>query len=105
MYYEYNIKSLIGVFFSQNYVGSDWYTVHEPVLRVVFDKDRGHFFYETENGIGKGYWGCGHQACIRDFYRCLEEGRRFQADVKGVENTFETVMRIYEKGEDIWNKE
>jgi hypothetical protein len=63
-----------------------------------------HFFYETENGIGKGYWGCGHQACIRDFYRCLEEGRRFQADVKGVENAFETVMRIYEKGEHTWNR-
>lgn len=57
-----------------------------------------HFSYETANGIGKGYWGCGHQACIRDFYRCLEEGRRFQGDVKGVENTFETMMRIYEKG-------
>ena len=63
-----------------------------------------HFFYETANGIGKGYWGCGHQACIRDFYRCLEEGKRFQADVKGVEHTFETMMRIYEKGEKTWNR-
>ena len=57
-----------------------------------------HFSYETENGIGKGYWGCGHQACIRDFYRCLEEGRRYQGDVEGVTNTFETMMRIYEAG-------
>ena len=57
-----------------------------------------YFSYETENGIGKGYWGCGHQACIRDFYRCLEEDRRFQGDVKGVETTFETMMRIYEAG-------
>ena len=54
--------------------------------------------YETENGIGKGYWGCGHQACIRDFYRCLEEGRRYQGDVEGVEITFDTMMRIYEAG-------
>jgi len=57
-----------------------------------------HFSYETANGIGKGYWGCGHQACIRDFYRCLEKGNAFQGDVKGVENTFETMMRIYESG-------
>ncbi len=63
-----------------------------------------YFSYETENGIGKGYWGCGHQACIRDFYRCLEEDRRFQGDVKGVETTFETMMRIYEKGEHTWNR-
>ncbi len=63
-----------------------------------------HVSYETANGIGKGYWGCGHQACIRDFYRCLEEGERFQGDVKGVENTFETMTRIYEKGENTWNR-
>ncbi len=63
-----------------------------------------HFSYERSNGIGKGYWGCGHQACIRDFYRCLEEGKRFQGDVKGVENTFETMIRIYEKGEHTWNR-
>ena len=57
-----------------------------------------HFSYETENGIGKGYWGCGHQACIRDFYRCLEQGSTFQGNLKGVENTFDTMMRIYEAG-------
>ncbi len=57
-----------------------------------------HFSYETKNGIGKGYWGCGHEACIRDFYRCMEEGRRFQGDAEGVENTFDTMMRIYEAG-------
>jgi len=57
-----------------------------------------HSTYEIENGIGKGYWGCGHQACIRDFYRCLEQGSAFQGDIKGVENTFETMMRIYEAG-------
>lgn len=57
-----------------------------------------HFSYETKNGIGKGYWGCGHWDCIRDFYRCLEQKIAFQGDVKGVENTFETMMRIYEAG-------
>lgn len=57
-----------------------------------------HFSCETKNGIGKGYWGCGHQACIRDFYRCLEPGDAFLGDVKGVEHTFDTMMRIYETG-------
>ena len=62
------------------------------------------FSYETANGIGKGYWGCGHQACIRDFYRCLEEGKRFQGDIEGVEVTFDAMMSIYEKGENTWNR-
>lgn len=62
------------------------------------DDGASHFSYETENGIGKGYWGCGHQACIRDFYRCLEQGNAFQGGIKGVKNTFETMMCIYEAG-------
>lgn len=56
-----------------------------------------HFTYETKNGIGKGYWGCGHRACIRDFYRCLEQQSTFQGNIRGVEATFETMMRIYKK--------
>lgn len=54
---------------------------------------------ESETGIGKDYWGCGHRSCIRDFYRCLEDGRRYQGDLSGVENTFDTMMRIYEAAE------
>ena len=69
----------------------------EVTLRTAEDGTE-HFSFETENGIGKGYWGCGHQACIRDFYRCMEEDRRYQGDVKGVETTFDTMMRIYEAG-------
>lgn len=57
--------------------------------------------YEHSNGIGKGYWGCGHLACIRDFYRCLEQEVPYQGDISGVENVFDVTMRIYEtaKGE------
>jgi len=57
-----------------------------------------HFSYETANGNGKGYWGCGHQACIREFYRSQEQGSTFPENIKGVETTFETMMRIYEAG-------
>lgn len=46
-YYEYNINSLMAAIFSQNYVASEWNTVHEPVHRVVFDTDSGFFYYET----------------------------------------------------------
>jgi len=69
-----------------------------------------HILCEQKDGIGKGYWGCGHDACIRDFYRCLEHSRVFQGNIAGVENTFDTMMKIYEdagknrKGEEIWNR-
>ncbi len=63
-----------------------------------------YFSYEQKNGIGKGYWGCGHEACIKDFYGCLERKERFLVDVKGVENTFEVMMKIYEGGEGVWNR-
>lgn len=45
---------------------------------------------------GKGYWGCGHEACIRDFYDCLESGKEYRSDLASTENTFNTVMDIYE---------
>lgn len=64
-----------------------------------------HFVYEQKSGMGKGYWGCGHQACIRDFYDCLEKNVRFQTDIQGVENTFQALKKIYEeKGEGLWNR-
>lgn len=63
-----------------------------------------HFVYEQKAGIGKGYWGCGHEACIADYYRCLEESRTFAVNLCGVENTMKTIFEIYEKGEGKWNR-
>ena len=50
---------------------------------------------EQKEGIGKGYWGSGHLACIRDFYLCLDEKKSFSGNLEGVENTFRTMMEIY----------
>ena len=55
-----------------------------------------HVDCEREIGMGKAYWGCGHRACIRDFYQKLDGREPYQNDLKGVENTFQTMMRIYE---------
>ncbi len=60
------------------------------------DGETEQYAYEQIAGIGKGYWGCGHQACIHDFYNCQNNGTAFQNDLHGVENTFDTMMRIYE---------
>ena len=52
-YYEYNINSLMAALLSKNYVSSNWNTVYEPVLRVVFDTDSGFFYYETDQHFYK----------------------------------------------------
>ena len=54
-----------------------------------------HYICEQTHGIGKDYWGCGHKACIEDFYRCLDNGETFRNNLAGVENSFMTMMRIY----------
>lgn len=46
--------------------------------------------------LGKAYWGSGHEACIRDFYRCLAEKTAYLNDLPSVENTFYTMMDIYD---------
>jgi predicted dehydrogenase len=45
---------------------------------------------------GKTYWGSGHEACIRDFYDCLETGKDYFNDLVSVQNTFYTMMDIYD---------
>jgi predicted dehydrogenase len=57
-----------------------------------------HFLCEQEQGIGKDYWGCGHKACIRDFYRALDSGERYRNDLQGTAATFRTMMEIYREG-------
>ena len=43
----------------------------------------------------KNYWGFGHKACIKDFYRCLTTGDPFPVNLKSTENSFRTMMKIY----------
>lgn len=76
----------------------------QEVTLYVEDKAPEHFLCEQTQGIGKGYWGCGHKDCIRDFYECLENGKPFQNSLNGVENTFYVMMKIYNKGEGSWKK-
>ncbi len=65
---------------------------------TIYSKEEApkHFMRDLGQGIGKNYWGCGHKACIEDFYWTLQTGRHYQNDLQGVENTFRTMMKIYE---------
>ena len=75
---------------------------NEVVLR---NREKMQIFSPKEDsGIGKGYWGCGHAACIRDFCESLEGGKKFPIGIREIENTFYTMMKIYERGGvNTWN--
>lgn len=53
---------------------------------------------EKKAGLGKSYWGAGHEDCIRDFYCCLKENRRFNQDLAGVEDILRIMLLIYQSG-------
>ena len=46
--------------------------------------------------LGKNYWGSGHAGCLREFYDCLENGKRFMEDMDGVEQTLQLTLALYE---------
>jgi len=52
---------------------------------------------DEQSGIGKGYWGSGHKACIEDFYSCLMNHKAYINNLHSVENTFSVVMKIYDR--------
>ncbi len=54
--------------------------------------------------LGKTYWGTGHAACIADFYRCLEDKKRYGNDLCSVQNTFQVMTEIYKEAMKEWNR-
>lgn len=66
---------------------------------TVWTKEAGteHILCEGKKGIGKGYWGAGHRACIRDFYEAIGMGKRPPTDLRSAAVTFDAMMRIYEQ--------
>ncbi len=55
-----------------------------------------HLDFNRASVLGKGYWGAGHDACIRDFYGAVEEGRPFKNDVASIKNTLDLMLSVYE---------
>ncbi|WP_024293134.1 Gfo/Idh/MocA family protein [Lacrimispora indolis] len=68
---------------------SVWYQTKEQEEPVVWQAKKSSL-------LGKTYWGNGHEACIRDFYDCLDTGRDYFNDIASVQNTFYTMMDIYD---------
>lgn len=55
---------------------------------------------DETDGLGKSYWGDGHEACIRDYYDSLERGSIIRNNLQSVENTFRLMMDIYQSAKE-----
>lgn len=51
---------------------------------------------EGKRGYGKGYWGAGHEDCIRDFYQCIEQDKPFKLSPVTMEETVLLMLGAYE---------
>lgn len=56
------------------------------------------FSFAMDQALGKGYWGNGHLACIRDFYRCLSSGAPYMNRLENVRDTAMLLMDMYDQG-------
>lgn len=45
--------------------------------------------------IGKKYWGSSHEACIHDFYHCIEKQKPFRNNLESTENTMKLTFKMY----------
>ena len=53
--------------------------------------------FDPIHGMGKSYWGGGHLEAIRNFYQALENDEPVPLGLQEVEDTFETMLTIYER--------
>lgn len=51
---------------------------------------------KSKKGLGKGYWGVGHQDCIEDFYQSIEKKIPFTLDLHHIRETILLMLGMYE---------
>ena len=80
-------------------------TLEQAVLRLEEDSleirqgsEREMISCSADTALGLSYWGAGHTACIRDFYRCVRENKPFGNDPASCEETMKALFAIYAQG-------
>ncbi len=86
-----NAPFLIDIFCERATVrieGNNVYIIRNGSIKQIKLKNNNWF-------IGKSYWGKGHAALIKDFYRCIENGRPFPVDAYEGGKATEEFLAIY----------
>lgn len=76
--------------------------MEEKELTVRYnDGKTEHFcFDESENGVGKSYWGSGHHACISDFYNHVSKGEKAPINPDNCDVSIRTMLSMYKSARD-----
>ncbi len=62
---------------------------------IILGKAKKLHLKNKESFIGKSYWGNGHKALIKDFYNCINEGRKFPIDAYEGGKAVEEFLAVY----------
>lgn len=54
--------------------------------------------FQSEEPLGKGYWGNGHLPCIADFYARLSQGLPPRINLADIQDTVSVMLQMYEQG-------
>ncbi|MFV0412154.1 MAG: Gfo/Idh/MocA family protein [Oscillospiraceae bacterium] len=70
--------------------------LEDPNLQIWWkDGRREEIHFEQAAMLGKAYWGTGHDSCIRDFYRSIQQQTPFCVDVESVKPTMDLLFGLY----------
>ena len=80
--------------------------MEEKELTVRWNEDKTeHFcFDESENGVGKSYWGSGHHACISDFYNHISAGKKAPINPDNCDVSIRTMLSMYKSARETHDK-
>ena len=72
--------------------------IEDGGLEIRQDSGVRRLSFPMDQPLGKGYWGNGHLACIRDFYRCLSSGAPYPNRLDAVRDTALLLLDMYDQG-------
>ncbi len=69
--------------------------IEEDLVTVFAGENTDVRTFSGQKRLGKSYWGMGHASIIKDFYDCLQSGKKFPVELADVASTVELVLEIY----------
>ncbi|WP_029695505.1 Gfo/Idh/MocA family protein [Lacrimispora indolis] len=80
--------------------GTALLTQNEVLIKLKGRPERTVYPAAGPDVQGEAYWGNYHEVQLRDFYRCLEEGRKVPTDPEDAKKTLKLVLDIYRSGKE-----
>ncbi len=69
--------------------------IEEETVTVFAGEDSQLRSFSEQKRLGKSYWGMGHLSAIKDFYACVQSGKKFPIELEDVADTMDLTLKIY----------